>query len=187
MSLNGLIGGISSRVMALTARRSGGRTLDLVVEHELPGVTPEMIDWWWDHIDDTRRYALWHPGSHISFTWEVRKEGEHVGRVHRVVERVGPFPVTLRIRWEETGAAGVPLEYGHVNEAAVLGPDGAPLSRLVHQYEEMEKGTRMRSTFRLPEKTPRWFLRGLERHNREEMACFCDFLPGLFAAECGKL
>ena len=54
-----------------------GKSQELVVHHELEGVTPEMIDWWWDNIDTTERYAMWHPGSHLSFEWEaVEGEGE---------------------------------------------------------------------------------------------------------------
>jgi hypothetical protein len=44
--------------------------MDLVVRHELRGVTPEMIDWWWDNIDTTERYRMWHPDSHLTFEWE---------------------------------------------------------------------------------------------------------------------
>jgi hypothetical protein len=38
----------------------------------------------------------------------------------------------------------------------------------------------MRSTFRLPGKTPVWFEKALRRHNVEEMAQFEVFLPELF-------
>jgi hypothetical protein len=37
---------------------SESKTIDLVVDHTLQGVTPEMIDWWWDHIDTTGHYKL---------------------------------------------------------------------------------------------------------------------------------
>jgi hypothetical protein len=180
MWLSEAVGRISSLVMEVTAKRSRGETRDLVVEHGLTGVTPEMIDWWWDHIDDSQRYALWHPGSHLSFAWEVRKEGEHVGKVHRVLEMIGPIPILLRIRWEETGAASVPLEFDHVNTACTLNRHDEPLSWVVHQYQATEGGTRMRSTFRLPGKTPVWFEKALRRHNVEEMAQFEVFLPELY-------
>jgi len=28
-----------------------GKTVALVMEHELRGVTPEMLDWWWDDME----------------------------------------------------------------------------------------------------------------------------------------
>jgi hypothetical protein len=34
-----------------------------------------MLDWWWDNIDSTKRYKLWHPDSHLKFTWENRSDG----------------------------------------------------------------------------------------------------------------
>ncbi|MFX1306436.1 MAG: DAPG hydrolase family protein, partial [Promethearchaeota archaeon] len=45
-------------------KKSNSDTIDLIVVHELSGVTPEMIDWWWDHIDNSERYRLWHPKDH---------------------------------------------------------------------------------------------------------------------------
>jgi hypothetical protein len=185
MWLSETIGRISSRITEITAKRSRGETRDLVIEHELAGVNPEMIDWWWDNIDDSQRYALWHPGSHISFTWEIREDGEHVGRTHRVLEKIGPIPTILRIRWEETGAVSVPLEYDHVNTASTLDRQDHPMSWVVHQYETMEGGTRMRSTFRLPGKTPGWFAKALRKHNVEEMSRFTVFLPELYERETG--
>jgi len=35
-------------------------TVSLVIEHELRGVTPEMLDWWWDNMDNDN-YKLWNP------------------------------------------------------------------------------------------------------------------------------
>ena len=55
-------------------------TIDLVVDHELHGVTPEMIDWWWDNME--KGYPLWHPEDHISFVWEVAPATVgHVGAI----------------------------------------------------------------------------------------------------------
>ncbi len=41
----------SNKIMEQILKKSKGKTIDLVVDHELYGVTPEMIDWWWDNID----------------------------------------------------------------------------------------------------------------------------------------
>ncbi len=119
-AINGMIGRISYKVTELTARISAGRTKDLVVHHEIQGVTPEMIDWWWDHIGDTERYRLWHPKSHQFFTWEAGADGAHVGRGHRVVEKIAGIPTMLRIRWEEEDTVPVDRMYGHVNVGSIL-------------------------------------------------------------------
>ena len=39
----------------------GFETVDLVIEHELRGVTPEMLDWWWINMVNSQYYLLWHP------------------------------------------------------------------------------------------------------------------------------
>ena len=49
----------------------GSKTMDLMNDHELPGVTPEMLDWWWKNMVDPEYYKLWHPEDHISIEWEV--------------------------------------------------------------------------------------------------------------------
>jgi len=179
-SLSGAIGRISSEVMLFTSRRSHGEVTDLVIDHELKGVTPEMLDWWWDNINSIERYQHWHPRSHMAFKWE-HKSGEHVGTVHKVTEKIGVLPTTLRIRWEDPNSVSITRVYEHANVGTTLDKANQPISWLMHQYESMPGGTRMRSTFRLPAKTPGWFLKDLKKHNIEEMWQFPLFLPALYA------
>ncbi|GAG87536.1 unnamed protein product, partial [marine sediment metagenome] len=49
----------SDKIMEQILKMSKGKTIDLVIDHTLCGVTPVMIDWWWDNIDTTERYKLW--------------------------------------------------------------------------------------------------------------------------------
>ena len=37
------------------------------VQHFLPGVEPQMIDWWWGNME--KGYYLWGPGAHKRFSW----------------------------------------------------------------------------------------------------------------------
>src|SRR5215469_510568 len=89
---------------------------EVIVNHELSGITPEMVDWWWDHIDTTERYKLWHPTDHVSFTWLVSPADHgHVGAVQRVVEFLNGIPetpATLDIVWEDAKDANA--EYSRV-------------------------------------------------------------------------
>jgi len=155
---------------------SRSETVDLVVDHELRGVTPEMIDWWWSHIETTERYKLWHPKDHKSFKREV-------GAIHLATEDIGGTPTTLRIRPEDPSSVPIRTSYSHVVASSTLGPDGKPMSWIVHEYEAMQHGTRMRSTFRLPAGIPRWFIEGLRKHCQEEMANLPKFLPELYEKE----
>jgi hypothetical protein len=169
----------SNKIMEGIIKGSKGKTIDLVVDHKLLGVTPEMIDWWWDNIDTTERYKLWHPKDHQSFHWEVSPKKRHIGAIHRVVENIG-LPTMLRIRWEDPSTSPIPIEYEHALTASILDQNDNPTSWLLHEYESIENGTKLRTTFRLPSKIPKSFIEALRRHNKEEMSEFANFLPKLF-------
>ena len=170
---------ISFRVMERIARKSGSMTTDLIVDHELSDVTPEMIDWWWDHIDSTERYKLWHPKDHKSFMWETSPKNGHVGSIQCVIETI-KFPTLLRIRWDDISTNPISVEFDHVLAASILDRNDIPISWLLHEYEPIQNGTRLRTTFRLPAKVPQWFIKALREHNIEEIGEFPNFLPKLY-------
>ncbi|MFX1479308.1 MAG: DAPG hydrolase family protein [Promethearchaeota archaeon] len=163
-------------------KSSKGKTVDLVVVHKLPGVTPEMIDWWWNNINSTERYKLWHPEDHKSFEWEVPPEKGHFGAIQRIVENIG-LSTMLRIRWEDPNSSPIPIEYSHAILGSSLDHEDKPMSWILHEYEEFENGTKLRTTFRLPAKTPKPFIEALRKHNIEEIAEFTKFLPELYKKE----
>ncbi len=157
----------------------------IVVNHEIPSVLPHMVDWWWDHMD-RNTYVLWHPTDHQSFQWIVPPEKHgHVGAVQRIEELLNgigirpdvlPVPATLCIRWED--ATNVDTEYAHVLLATVTGD---AQGRLMHEYEEMTGGLRMRSHFTLAKDTPEIIVQALVEHNKQEMSNFSAFLPSLYS------
>lgn len=152
---------------------------EIVANHELQGVTPEMIDWWWDHIDFTERYKLWHPTDHVSFKWIISPATNgHIGAVQRIEEFLNglpAMPVTLEIRWEDATEADA--EYDHVLLATVTGDAEG---NLMHEYQEASFGTRMRSHFHLSPDTPEEIVNALYEHNKQEMQNFSAFLPELY-------
>jgi len=158
-------------------------TKTLEVDHELRGVTPEMIDWWWDHMDNNS-YRLWHPEDHIALEWQIPPgRVGHVGAIHMACERISDVAAQiLRIRWEAAASAPIPTTYSHVNVGSPLGPgpDDVPMSCVVHEYEAAPFGTKMRSTFILPAFLPDEFIRHLRKHNIAEMGQFTEFLPELY-------
>lgn len=159
---------------------------DLVVEHELRGVEPEMIDWFWTYLfegtsegkeEANRRYRLWHPVDHVSF------EVEEGGTVQRVVEKIGETPpVEMRMRVENPDETPVPRcsSYRHAVASSILGKDDRPVGWVLHEYDVMPGGTRMRSTFRLPRSLLHAVREALRRHCLEEMGEFTRFLPQLY-------
>jgi hypothetical protein len=150
-----------------------------VIDHELAGVTPEMIDAWWAIMSDTERYKLWHPKDHVWAKLEVKEEGGNTVIIQHVLEKIGGMPSLLSLRLEDPDTISIPKEYSHVVAGSSLDRNGVPYAWTQHQYEEMPGGTRMRSTFRIPAKAPGFFVKGLRKHNQEEMGQFPKFLPGL--------
>jgi hypothetical protein len=179
VSMQEALARINGLVTDWTVKRSKSETKDLVIDHELSGVTPEMIDAWWAIMSDTERYKLWHPKDHIWAKVEVKEEGGNTVIIQHVLEKIGGMPSLLRLRMEDPDTIPIPKEYSHVVAGSSLDRNGVPYSWVQHQYEEMPGGTRMRSTFRIPVKAPGFFVKGLRKHNQEEMGQFPKFLPGL--------
>ncbi|MFX1329627.1 MAG: DAPG hydrolase family protein, partial [Promethearchaeota archaeon] len=146
---------------------------------------PEMIDWWWDHIDNSERYRLWHPKDHKSFEWEVSPGSvkSHVGAIHRIVETIEGRPTTLRIRWENPDLIPIKAKFKHKNAASILNNKDKPISWVLHEYRSIPNGTFLRSTFRLPNQVPNSFIENLRKHNIEEIGRFTEFLPKLYEEE----
>jgi len=166
-------------------KKSNSETIDLIIEHELSRVSPEMIDWWWDHIDNSERYRLWHPKDHKSFEWEISPGSVkgHVGAIHRVVETIEGRPTTLRIRWENPDSIPIKSEFSHKNAASVLNHKDKPISWVLHEYRSIPNGTLLRSTFRLSAQVTNTFIEDLRKHNIEEIGYFTEFLPRLYEEE----
>ncbi len=164
-------------------------TVSLVIEHDLRDVTPEMLDWWWDNMDNDT-YKLWNPKDHIALEWQIPPSQKvHVGAIHMACESISDIPPQiLRIRWEDPSSALITPIYRHVNVGSSLAPgtDDTPLGSLVHEYEASSYGSRMRSTFVLPAIVPQFFLDFLKQHNIDEMGRFPEFLPQLYKQKTVK-
>ena len=157
----------------------------LVNYHEILGVTPEMIDWFWDNME--KAYYLWAPDEHVSFVWEIPpNQNGHVGAIHIVREVEPPMPEkTLRMRFESPKACPIPLIYSHAVVIGRLAPDapavgGEPISYTMHEYEESPTGTRMRSTYMLEKGWTDGAREALSNHNKRESLGFPRFLPQLY-------
>jgi hypothetical protein len=174
----------------------------LTIEHDLVrGVTPDMLDWWFRHIDGAmqiegrsyQRYRVWHPLDHID--WQLvegdpRRVG--VGARFRVVEAFDRNPSWLLDSIEtvtKLDATGIRLE------RRVLGDE---VFSLEHWFAAADGGTRYRSRMELGSDTvfgrilfnrvirpmifsdlmgPAWI-----KHTTEEVGNFERFLPELVRA-----
>ena len=77
----------------------------LIIDHELSGITTEMLDWWFENLSP-ERYPMWHPRDHVSFKWIIAPRKGRLGAVHEVEEYIGEEIATLRIRGEDP--TGIP-------------------------------------------------------------------------------
>jgi hypothetical protein len=160
----------------------GAETMDLIVDHELHGVTPEMLGWWWWNMVDPEYYRLWHPEDHISIEWEVApSKGRLVGSIFIAEERIGKIPATkIRMLVLEPASSPIIPIYDNIRATCILGPENKPVGWIMHEYRAEPYGIRMRSTFRLSKNSSSEFVNALREHNKEEMGQFARFLPALY-------
>jgi hypothetical protein len=152
-----------------TITSAGAAHVNLLTE--LPGVTPEMVDWWFGwHSDSPERYKLWHPRAHVHAEWQrTPPAGSHgrsryVGSTSVVDEYLGStlgrFAISFRPP-EEFGLRDARVEAG-VEATAVCARVGlvdVPVDAgyLLHLVTRTDGGSVMRSRFwiGLPYTTPR--------------------------------
>ena len=123
----------------------------IVVDHIIPGVTEQMIDWWWVNME--KGYELWCPDEHKGFKWEVKPPiGGHIGAVQIATESIDYSPVMdLRIEWVDPNIGTQEQKdfwtYGHLLTAGSTGkePGTKAMIMLSHQWEAIPGGCRMRS------------------------------------------
>jgi hypothetical protein len=174
----------------------------IVVDHIIPGVTPEMLDWWWVNME--KGYELWCPDEHKGFRWEIKPPlGGHIGAVQIATESIDYSPVRdIRIEWVDPNLGTREQKdfwtYEHLLTASATSSKSRtrPRIELSHQWEAIPGGCKMRSCmhqFRGPPpgnfsvgsvpphpsgKKPSGG--GWRTHNIAEVSTFKAFLPALW-------
>jgi len=168
-------------VLVKAFEESNGETVDLVVEHELHGVTLEMLEWFFPNV--AKYYKLWHPEDHISEEPIDEPEGGRGrSRIRIAREKFGDLPFCdLRLRSENPSDSPFTYLYNEdIKWSSILSPDNEPIGCITHETKSEPFGARMRSVFRFPAKTPQWLIDAVHKHNMEEMGRFPVFLPELY-------
>jgi len=164
-------------------RESNGKYIDIVVEHgELTGLKVEHMKLWDEYIHIPKYYKMWHPKDHISHSMKTVKEknGETVTYMY-AEERIGDYGASkMCLRKEPVDSAPVKQIYQPVATNTSLGPNGEILGGVYHEMQPTATGIIMRSTFRLPAKTPKEYIEAVRKHSLEEMGNFPKFLPELY-------
>ncbi len=131
--------------------RGGG--LQVSVRTDMPGVTPQMWDWWFGwHGCDPRRYKLWHPRAHVSARWSDGADSEaYLGRTSLVQEYLGSQFARAAIQFVPPHRVGLDEDRlaGGVAICARLGSSDVPvdIGWLIHHVRPTPDGAEMRSRF----------------------------------------
>ncbi|MCE9598768.1 MAG: hypothetical protein K8S54_12440 [Spirochaetia bacterium] len=174
------------------------------IEHDLVrGVTPEMLVWWFSHLEGSldyngmivNRYRIWHPEDHVHASYERRLPDGTVGpgAQIRLVEYFGRNPnyivnvVTDIEKLDLSGFRHVPRLHGWLR-----------IATMDYSFQNVTGGTRYVNSLTIGWKGWTWKLvrslflrfvfpeaRGFAwiKHNVEEVGQFERFLPGLYASE----
>ncbi len=195
----------------LSSARSGLRVLPdgrlhCWIEHAtVRGVTPEMLCWWFQHLEGeithhgvrTQRYRVWHPLDHVQVHYHARCPDGSIGpgAVLHLTEMLGANPAytgAVRSRIVRLDAGG----FGHRPRV-----HGLPLAAMDYTFEAVPGGTRYVNSLTVG--LPSAWARPLNalirrfvfnrargeawlRHNVEEVGQFEHFLPQLYADEAGR-
>ena len=133
-------------------RRLKDGTYLVAVRTPMPGVTADMVRWWFsDFLQTTEQYKWWHPRDHIWMDWENKKPGEIYGASHLVHEYIGADLNKLRIQFVQPEAffGRDPNDAETFVLCARVGELEIPIyfARMCHIVRNTPDGAEMRSRF----------------------------------------
>jgi hypothetical protein len=153
-----------NEVLMKAFEESGGKTVDVVVDQEVVGVTPEMFNWWMmgPILSD---YRVWWPEMHFVAEMVMPPGGTEPRVI--IKEMITPYYTEFRCGLIPGGLS-------------FLTPDDKKMGQLIHTPTASPKGIKLRSVFTFPAKTPQSFLDAMRVHCKGEMQDFTRFLPELY-------
>jgi hypothetical protein len=126
---------------------------------DMPGVTGEMIDWWFAWHDTDEAYTLWHPRDHIEAVWArpvnraLPYREQYIGNTSEIIEYIGSKLEHLNVCFQP------PERYFDISRFAKSGIATAVCARggqrleniwtahLIHLIRKTLTGVEMRSRF----------------------------------------
>lgn len=173
------------------------------IEHEIVrGVTPQMLVWWFKHLEGDvdyhgqrlNRYRLWHPRDHVAVEYSRRNPDGSVGVgcVIHLTEMLGANPDYLIdvhtdiIKLDEEGFAHRPRFHGF------------RLAAMDYEFQATREGVRYKNSLTVGAqgavgRLVNWFIRkylfdeargrAWIKHNIEEVGNLEAFLPDLYARD----
>lgn len=156
---------------------------ELMLHHELPGVTVPMIHWWFDNIDTTERYQLWDPKNHLKFKWVVDPHiNGHVGAIHKVLQKMNGIPISMSFRYTEPKDEDKTQGYDNIVTADCCGFLVGKIirSRYIYEWKETSYGVLVSSRYIIAGWTPKSFVEAVYNHDYLEQKRLAGFLPELY-------
>lgn len=145
----------------------------------MPGVSPEMVRWWFaDYMQTTEHYKRWHPTAHVWMDWENKMPGEFVGASHLVHEYIGEDLQKLRIQFvpPEEILGDVEFREDDVAVCALPGLLEQPIygGKMCHIIRRTDEGAEMLSRF--------WLGQIAKRDGNEKVASMIGLLGNTYIA-----
>jgi len=135
-------------------------SMRIAARTEMPGVTPEMVDWWFGwHSDSPERYKLWHPHAHVHAMWQSPPpEGStgrarYVGNTSIVDEYLGSNLLRAAVRFVPPSQLGFAPSASDPARATIIAARTGlyelpvDVGYLVHEVRRVAGGSVMRSRF----------------------------------------
>jgi DAPG hydrolase PhiG domain len=126
---------------------------------DMPGVTGEMIDWWFAWHDTDKAYTLWHPRDHIEAVWKhpvdrsLPLREQYIGNTSQIKEYIGSTLEHLNVFFQPPERYFDTTRFANSGIAtAVCARGGQRLenvwtAHLIHLIRKTEQGVEMRSRF----------------------------------------
>lgn len=138
-------------------RADDGRVL-VTCTTDLPGVTPQMVDWWFGwHLPSSERYRLWHPKAHVASRVKDDRSSipddrrRYLQNVSYIDEYIGArleklaivFVAPGEFGFEDLDARGATAICASTSDRTAGGEGGS----LIHLVVSTGNGSQMRSGF----------------------------------------
>ncbi|MBT8340775.1 MAG: hypothetical protein HKP58_17255 [Desulfatitalea sp.] len=149
---------------------SGDKTVDVVVDQQIAGITPEMFQWWM--VNSIPYYRLWCPEMHF-VSEVVLPPGATESRII-IKEMIWPYYCEFRVGLQAGGGG------------SLLTPDDKKMGQLIHTFTASSQGINLHSIFTFPETTPQPFLDAMREHCIKEFQDLPRFVPELYKQKTGK-
>ena len=126
---------------------------------DMPGVTGEMIDWWFAWHDTDKAYTLWHPRDHIEAKWKhpvnraLPWREQYIGNTSEIIEYIGSTLEHLNVNFQNPERYFDVARFEQAGIATAVCARGGPRlekiwsAHLIHLMRKTDRGVEMRSRF----------------------------------------